>query len=93
MAKFFLDNGFHNSSSSTSEGLLLTGHLIPATTSILPGAWLVFDNAKLAVVEVKTLPYAQVALTISPDSTAQLEAAGIKLYRLYGTAAIVVNPS
>jgi hypothetical protein len=92
MAKFLLSNGFHNSSSTTAKGILLTGHLIPATTSILTGAWLVFEKAKLEVVEVRILPYEQVELTISPDSTDQLAAVSVQLYTLYGTEAIVVNP-
>ena len=53
MAKFLLNNAFHNSASTTAKGILLTGHLIPATASILPGAWLVFANGKLEVVEVR----------------------------------------
>ena len=92
MTAFLLSNGFHNSSSTSAKGILLTGRLAPVNASILSGASLVFENAELVVIEVKPLLYGQVGLTISPDSTDRLEADGINLHSLFGTKAKVVNP-
>ena len=87
VATFFINNCFGNRPSW--DGVLLTGHLTPATAAIMPGASLVFEQAELAVVEVKPLHFETFVLTIDQASIDQLNVQGIRLYDLVGKEAII----
>ncbi|MBO2009956.1 hypothetical protein [Hymenobacter negativus] len=92
MATFLLENGFYNSSSTTARGILLVGHLTPSTTTITPGSWLVFEEGRLLIIEVRTMHCENVGLTIDSASLENFEQDGGLIWRLYETEALIEGP-